>query len=87
MIINAPIMSTLFVGHMVLQCESNAKVRHDMLVKIWTNFGDEVYISLASMVGSFDTVPDVHHLESKYFYMIVAGSLHRLLCGVHGEAL
>ena len=30
--------------HMILLCESNAKVQHDMLVKIWTNFGDGVYI-------------------------------------------
>ena len=35
------------VGHMILRCESNAKVRHDMWVKIWTNFGDDVYIILA----------------------------------------
>ena len=71
--------------------------RHDMWVKIWTNFGDDVYISLASMdeetllevlQGSFDNVPDVQHLENKYsFYMIVAGYLHRLLCEVHGDAL
>ena len=82
---------------MILRCESNAKVRHDMWMKIWTNFGDDVYISLASMdeeslldvlLGSFDTVHDVEHLENKdSFYMVVAGSLHRLLCGVHGDAL
>ena len=68
-----------------------------MWVKIWTNFGEYVYISLASMdeetpldvlLGSFDTVPDVQHLENKdSFYMIVAGSLHRLLCEVNGDAL
>ena len=68
-----------------------------MWVKILTNFGDDVYISLASMdeetllevlLGSFDNVPDVQHLENKYsFYMIVTGSLHRLLCEVHGDAL
>ena len=66
----------------------------DQLWKIWTNFGDDVYISLASMdevtlldvlLGSFDTV---QHLENKdSFYMIVAGSLHRVLCEVHGGAL
>ena len=82
---------------MILRCESNAKVRHGMWVKILTNFGDDVYISLAIMdeeslldvlLGSFDTVPDVQNLENKdYFYMIVAGSLHRLLCGAHGDAL
>ena len=85
------------VGHIILRCESDAKIRHDMWMKIWTNFGDDVYISLASMdeetlldvlLGSFDTVPDVQHLENKdSFYMIVAGSLHRLLCEVHGDAL
>ena len=86
------------VGHINLRCESNAKVRHGMWVKILTNFGDYVYVSLASMdeetllevlLGSFDTVPDVQHLENKdSFYMIVAGSrLHRLLCEVHGNAL
>ena len=37
------------VGHIILRYESNAKVRHDMWMKIWTNFGDGVYISLASM--------------------------------------
>ena len=56
-----------------------------MWVKILTNFGDDVYISLASMdeetlldvlLGSFDTVPDVQHLEDKdSFYMIVAADL------------
>ena len=71
--------------------------RHDMWVKVWTNFGDDVYISLASMdqgtilevlLGSFDNVPDVQHLENKdCFYMIVASSLHRLLCEVHRDAL
>ena len=55
--------------------------------------GDDVFISLACMdketllevlLGSFDTVP----VENKAsFYMIVAGSLHRLLCEVHGDAL
>ena len=84
-------------GHIILRCESNAKIRHDMWMKIWTNFGDDVYISLASMdeetlldvlLGSFDTVPYVQHLENKdSFYMIVAGSLHRLLREVHGDAL
>ena len=69
----------------------------DMWVKIWTNFGDAVYISLATMdeetllevlLGSFDNVPDVQHLENKdSFYMIVASSLHRLLFEVHGDAL
>ena len=40
------------------------------------------------LLGSFDTVLDVQHLENKdSFYMIVAGSLHRLLCEVHGDAL
>ena len=68
-----------------------------MWVKIWTNFGDDVYISLASMdeetllevlLGSFDSVPDVQHLENKdSFYMIVAGSLRRLLCEVHEDVL
>ena len=68
-----------------------------MWMKIWTNFGDDVYISLASMdeetlldvlLGSLDTVPYVQHLENKdSFYMIVAGSLHRLLREVHGDAL
>ena len=71
--------------------------RHDMWVKICTNFGDDVYINLASMdeetrlevlPGSFDNVPDVQHLENKdSIYMIVADSLHRLLCEVHGDAL
>ena len=37
------------VWHIILRCESNAKIRHDMWTKIWTNFGDDVYISLASM--------------------------------------
>ena len=37
------------VWHIILRCESNAKIRHDMWMKIWTNFGDDVYISLASM--------------------------------------
>ena len=68
-----------------------------MWVKICTNFGDDVYINLASMdeetrlevlPGSFDNVPDVQHLENKdSIYMIVADSLHRLLCEVHGDAL
>ena len=83
------------VVHIILRCESNAKVWHDMWVKIWTNFRDDVFISLASMeslldvlLGSFDIVPDVQHLENnESFYMIVAGSLHRLLCGVHRDAL
>ena len=71
--------------------------QHDIWVKIWTNFGDDVYISLTSMdgetllevlPGSFDNILDVQHLENKdSFYMIVAGSLHRLLCEVHGDAL
>ena len=66
-------------------------------MKILTNFGDDVYISLASideetllevLLGSFDNVPDVQHLENKdSFYMIVARSLHRLLCEVHGDAI
>ena len=43
---------------------------------------------LEVLLGSFDTVPDVQHLENKdSFYMIVTGSLHRLLCEVHGDAL
>ena len=85
------------VGQIILRCESNAKVRHDMWVKIWNNFGNDVYISLASMdeetllevlLGSFDNVPDVQHLENKEsFNMIVAGSFHSLLCEVHGDAL
>ena len=68
-----------------------------MWVKIWTNFGDDVYISLASMdeetllevlLGSFDSVNDVQHLENKdSFYIIVAGSLHMLLCEVHEDVL
>ena len=85
------------VGHIILRCESNAKARHNTWVKIWTNFGDDVFNSLASMdeetllevlLGSFDTLSDVQHLENKdSFYMIVAGSLHRLLCEVHRDAL
>ena len=44
--------------------------------------------SNAMILGSFDTVPDVQHLENKdSFYMIVAGFLHRLLREVHGDAL
>ena len=35
--------------HMIFLCESNAKVQHEMLVKIWTNFCDDVYICLPRM--------------------------------------
>ena len=76
------------VGHMISRSGSNAKVRHDMWVKIWTNFGDDVYAWTMSLLDSSDTVSGVQHLENKdLLYMIVAGSLHRLLCRVHGEAL
>ena len=47
-----------------------------------------INVKMPTIVGRFDTVPDVQHLENKdSFYMIVAGSLHRLLCEVHGDAL
>ena len=72
------------VGHINLRCESNAKVRHGMWVKILTNLSDAVYVSLASMdeetllevlLGSFDTVPDVQYLDNKdSFYMRLPAS-------------
>ena len=48
---------------------------------------DEVSL-LDVFLGKFDNAPEEKQLESTdSFYKIVAGSFHRLFCGVHGEAL
>ena len=68
---------------MISRCGSNAKVRHDMWVKIRTNFGDDVYAWTVSLLDSSDTVSGVQHLENKdLLYMIVAVSGDFIGCSV-----
>ena len=37
------------VEHIVLRCPRHADVRHKMWLKIWNNFGYDVYIKMASI--------------------------------------
>ena len=77
------------VEHIVLRCPWHAYVRHKMWLKLWNNFGVDVYIKMASigdelvleiLLGNHDIINDVLARENvDSFYSMISGFLHTYL--------